>query len=136
MRVDLCGVRGSMPAAGAAFARVGGNTSCVAVTHDGERRPRLLLDAGTGLRNVGRLLTNPHLLIAPWMAREAILSSRIEGTGRRSASCLSTRPAVHGWRDARRPTYRRCATTWMRSSTASSAYRSRCASCASFTRAS
>src|SRR4051794_9754614 len=56
MRVDLCGVRGSMPAAGAAFARVGGNTSCVALTRDGERRPRLLLDAGTGLRNVGRLL--------------------------------------------------------------------------------
>jgi len=32
------------------------------------------------LSGVGRLLTNPHLLIAPWMAREAILSSRIEGT--------------------------------------------------------
>jgi ribonuclease BN (tRNA processing enzyme) len=56
MIVDLCGVRGSMPAAGAAFARVGGNTSCVALTRDGEHRPRLLLDAGTGLRNVGRLL--------------------------------------------------------------------------------
>ena len=56
MIVDLCGVRGSMPAAGAAFARVGGNTSCVALTGAGERGPRLLLDAGTGLRNVGRLL--------------------------------------------------------------------------------
>ena len=32
------------------------------------------------LSGVGRLLPNPHLLIAPWMAREAILSSRIEGT--------------------------------------------------------
>jgi ribonuclease BN (tRNA processing enzyme) len=56
MIVDLCGVRGSMPAAGTAFARVGGNTSCVALTGAGERGPRLLLDAGTGLRNVGRLL--------------------------------------------------------------------------------
>ena len=56
MIVDLCGVRGSMPAAGAAFVRVGGNTSCVALTADGEAGPRLLLDAGTGLRNVGRLL--------------------------------------------------------------------------------
>src|SRR5260221_685003 len=56
MRVSLCGVRGSMPAAGAAFARVGGNTSCVAVAGDGERHPRLLLDAGTGLRNTSRLL--------------------------------------------------------------------------------
>jgi Fic family protein len=29
---------------------------------------------------VGRLLPNPHLLIAPYVAREAVLSSRIEGT--------------------------------------------------------
>jgi phosphoribosyl 1,2-cyclic phosphodiesterase len=56
MRVHLCGVRGSMPAAGAAFQRVGGNTSCVAVAHDGETHPRLLLDGGTGLRNVAGLL--------------------------------------------------------------------------------
>jgi len=56
MRVTLCGVRGSMPAAGADFARVGGNTSCVAITHDGERHPRLLLDGGTGLRNASGLL--------------------------------------------------------------------------------
>lgn len=32
------------------------------------------------LSGLGRLLPNPHLLIAPWMAREAVLSSRIEGT--------------------------------------------------------
>lgn len=32
------------------------------------------------LSGVGRLLPDPHLLIAPWMAREAVLSSRIEGT--------------------------------------------------------
>jgi ribonuclease BN (tRNA processing enzyme) len=56
MRVVLCGVRGSMPAAGIAFARVGGNTSCVAIAHDGEQHPRLLLDAGTGVRNVSGLL--------------------------------------------------------------------------------
>ncbi len=56
MRVHLCGVRGSMPAAGADFQRVGGNTSCVAVAHDGEARPQLLLDGGTGLRNVAGLL--------------------------------------------------------------------------------
>src|SRR3954452_15421934 len=56
MQVNLCGVRGSMPAAGVAFARVGGNTSCVALTPDRGPRPRPLLDAGTVLRNVGRLL--------------------------------------------------------------------------------
>ncbi len=32
------------------------------------------------LSGAGRLLPNPHLLISPWMAREAVLSSRIEGT--------------------------------------------------------
>jgi Fic family protein len=32
------------------------------------------------LEGIGRILTNPHLLIGPFMRREAVLSSRIEGT--------------------------------------------------------
>jgi len=48
VRVLFCGVRGSTPAPGPAFVRYGGNTSCVAVAHDG-RDPSLVLDAGTGL---------------------------------------------------------------------------------------
>ena len=56
MRLHLCGVRGSTPAPGPAFARVGGHTSCVAIAHDGEWRPRLLIDGGTGLRRVAELL--------------------------------------------------------------------------------
>ena len=56
MRLHLCGVRGSTPAPGPAFTRVGGHTSCVAIAHDAELRPRLLLDGGTGLRRVGELL--------------------------------------------------------------------------------
>lgn len=32
------------------------------------------------LAGVGRLLPNPHLLVAPYIRREAVLSSRIEGT--------------------------------------------------------
>jgi phosphoribosyl 1,2-cyclic phosphodiesterase len=52
----LCGVRGSAPAVGAEFTRVGGNTSCVAIAHDGDAVPRLILDAGTGLRSVSTLL--------------------------------------------------------------------------------
>lgn len=32
------------------------------------------------LSGTGRQLPNPHLLIAPWLRREAVLSSRIEGT--------------------------------------------------------
>jgi phosphoribosyl 1,2-cyclic phosphodiesterase len=55
MRVVMCGVRGSTPAPGPDFVRYGGNTSCVALAHDGAR-PSLLLDAGTGLRRVGPLL--------------------------------------------------------------------------------
>jgi len=56
MRLHLCGVRGSTPAPGPAFTRVGGNTSCVAIAHDASKSPQLLLDAGTGLRNVAGLL--------------------------------------------------------------------------------
>ena len=32
------------------------------------------------LSGFGRNLANPHLLIAPYVRREAVLSSRIEGT--------------------------------------------------------
>ena len=56
MRVHLCGVRGSTPAVGAEFTGVGGNTSCVALAHDDEATPRLVLDAGTGLRAVSGLM--------------------------------------------------------------------------------
>ena len=55
MRIDVCGVRGSTPAPGSAFARHGGHTSCLALAHDGEP-PTLILDAGTGIRRVTPLL--------------------------------------------------------------------------------
>jgi phosphoribosyl 1,2-cyclic phosphodiesterase len=56
MRIQLCGVRGSTPAPGPDFVRYGGNTSCVALISDGELAPSLILDAGTGLRQVTPLL--------------------------------------------------------------------------------
>lgn len=56
MRVHLCGVRGSTPSPGAEFVRFGGNTSCVALGHDGQRDPCLVLDGGTGLRRASDLL--------------------------------------------------------------------------------
>ena len=59
MRVFFCGVRGSTPAPGAEFARYGGHTSCVALARDGEHVPSLILDAGTGIRNVPALLDTP-----------------------------------------------------------------------------
>jgi phosphoribosyl 1,2-cyclic phosphodiesterase len=71
VRVHLCGVRGSTPAPGAEFVRYGGHTSCVAIAPDDGApddgapddgapddgaAPRLILDAGTGLRRVTGLL--------------------------------------------------------------------------------
>jgi phosphoribosyl 1,2-cyclic phosphodiesterase len=56
VRVRLCGVRGSTPAPGAEFLRYGGHTSCVAIAHDDDVAPTLILDAGTGVRSVTSLL--------------------------------------------------------------------------------
>lgn len=56
MRIHLCGVRGSTPAPGPEFIRYGGHTSCVAVAADDDEYPRLVLDGGTGLQRVSRLL--------------------------------------------------------------------------------
>ena len=55
MRVHVCGSRGSTAAPGREFVRYGGHTSCVALARDGDP-PRLLLDAGTGIRRVTSLL--------------------------------------------------------------------------------
>ncbi|MEN3360965.1 MAG: hypothetical protein V7637_4947 [Mycobacteriales bacterium] len=56
MRLVLLGVRGSTPAPGARFVRYGGHTSCVAVLAAGEDVPSLVLDAGTGLRELPGLM--------------------------------------------------------------------------------
>ena len=54
MRVKIWGARGSIPVPGAAFAGFGGNTSCVQVTSpDGTE---MILDAGTGIRELGAAL--------------------------------------------------------------------------------
>ena len=54
MRVLFFGVRGSCPCAGEPYRRVGGNTSCLLVDVEGE--PPVLLDLGTGLRELGDAL--------------------------------------------------------------------------------
>jgi phosphoribosyl 1,2-cyclic phosphodiesterase len=52
MRVRFYGVRGSIPTPGASTLRYGGNTVCVEVTTaDGSR---LVLDAGSGIRELGK----------------------------------------------------------------------------------
>ncbi len=55
MLLTVCGVRGSVPVAGPTTIEVGGNTSCIAVAHD-DGVPRLVLDAGTGIRRLPELL--------------------------------------------------------------------------------
>ena len=55
MRVRLWGTRGSLATPGPETARYGGNTVCVEVrASDGENV--LVLDAGTGIRNLGRTI--------------------------------------------------------------------------------
>ncbi|MFH1021953.1 MAG: MBL fold metallo-hydrolase [Planctomycetota bacterium] len=54
MRITVWGARGSVPVSGRNFVRHGGDTTCVEVrTRTGEV---VILDAGTGLRNLGNLL--------------------------------------------------------------------------------
>jgi phosphoribosyl 1,2-cyclic phosphodiesterase len=55
LQIELCGVRGSLPAAGIEYVRYGGHTSCVALTADGAPAPSLILDAGTGVRRASKL---------------------------------------------------------------------------------
>lgn len=49
-KVKFWGTRGSIPCTGAQYLHFGGNTSCVEVAMGGRR---VILDAGTGLRNLG-----------------------------------------------------------------------------------
>jgi phosphoribosyl 1,2-cyclic phosphodiesterase len=56
VRAHFLGVRGSTPAPGESFVRYGGYTSCIAVAHDDDAAPSLILDSGTGIRRVSALL--------------------------------------------------------------------------------
>jgi phosphoribosyl 1,2-cyclic phosphodiesterase len=54
MKVRYWGVRGSIPVPGIETARYGGNSSCIEVRAEGQAP--LVLDCGTGARNLGRQL--------------------------------------------------------------------------------
>ena len=54
MKVNLWGTRGSLAAPGPETVRYGGNTSCVSI--EGSDGSWLILDAGTGIRNLGQNL--------------------------------------------------------------------------------
>ncbi len=71
MKVRFWGVRGSFPVPGKQTNRYGGNTSCVEIEVDGH--DPIVIDAGTGLRHLGKELINgrfqnrvgtTHLLIS------------------------------------------------------------------------
>jgi phosphoribosyl 1,2-cyclic phosphodiesterase len=65
MKVTFWGTRGSLASPGTDTARYGGNTSCVAV--EGPEKTLLILDAGTGIRNLGQSLPSSlnkvHILL-------------------------------------------------------------------------
>lgn len=54
MTIQFWGVRGSIPSPGKATVRYGGNTSCVSI--DAGEEKILVLDAGTGIRSLGKVL--------------------------------------------------------------------------------
>ena len=61
IHVEFWGVRGSVPSPGPKTTRYGGNTSCVSITADNKI---LILDAGTGIRNLGSaIIGKPELEI-------------------------------------------------------------------------
>jgi phosphoribosyl 1,2-cyclic phosphodiesterase len=55
LQVTFWGTRGSIPTPGAGTARYGGNTPCLTIEHDSHL---LVLDAGSGLRPLGRALAD------------------------------------------------------------------------------
>lgn len=91
---------------GPQFASVGGDTSCLALAHDGEV-PRLIVDAGTGLRSVSGLLAGgpfigtivlghlhlDHLTGLPFFAAadrpDAVVDVRVPEQGRDAKQLMS-----------------------------------------------
>ena len=56
LRLRFWGTRGSIPAPGPRTVRYGGNTPCIEVRTAADAL--IILDAGTGIRELGRSLTN------------------------------------------------------------------------------
>lgn len=58
MLLTFWGTRGSIPAPGPKTVRYGGNTSCVSIRP--KEGPLAILDAGTGIRNLGKEMLTEH----------------------------------------------------------------------------
>ena len=63
MKVRFWGVRGSIPVPGPKTIKYGGNTSCIEIR--GDKNELLILDAGTGLRELGNFLIANDLKKGP-----------------------------------------------------------------------
>lgn len=63
MKVKFWGVRGSIPVPGPAASRYGGNTTCIEVR--GEQGECIIMDAGSGLRNLGMDLQKQGVPLPP-----------------------------------------------------------------------
>ena len=61
MQIEFFGTRGSVPSCGIEYVKYGGNTTCVVVTMDDGRK--LIIDAGTGIRNVANIGKNEDIRI-------------------------------------------------------------------------
>ncbi len=58
MKVTFYGTRGSIPVCDTEFQEFGGNTTCIEISYEKKgKRHALILDAGTGIRNLGKELT-------------------------------------------------------------------------------
>ncbi len=105
IRIRFWGVRGSCPSPGPDTAGVGGNTSCVEVCLGSQR---VVLDGGTGLRELGRTLSGPvqmtllfshvhwdHIQGVPFFAPLFDPASELTVVGATgSGSCASIREAL------------------------------------------
>lgn len=60
MKIKFYGIRGSIPICGKAFQKYGGNTTCIRIHREDVNRI-VIIDAGTGIRNLGKELVNMGL---------------------------------------------------------------------------
>ena len=60
MKVKFYGVRGSLPVSGREFLEFGGNTTCLRILRE-ETNRLVIIDAGTGIRNLGKEIMNNGL---------------------------------------------------------------------------
>ncbi len=61
MQIEFFGTRGSVPSCGIEYVKYGGNTTCVQIITD--NGTKLLIDAGTGIRNVADVSMNDTIRI-------------------------------------------------------------------------